>query len=302
MSVPSRAASVSLSGRSARWSGCRSRRSIEVGSADDDARLRAAQQLVARERRRRARRSPRSPRAVGSSPTSTSAPGAEVVHEHEAVPLRDARELLHPRLLGEADDAEVGLVHPQEDGRPLADRALVVGQPGAVGRAHLDEPRAGAREDVGDAEAVADLDQLATGDDHLASLRQRGEREQDGRGVVVDDERGLGSGQLPEQLPPTVILARAARPRRPGRTRGSSSRRRPRRRGRARRRRAARARGSCARRSPVAFSTRRRFGRVRAFNSCTTRPTRSGASKPARISSRARARADRAAARTSGRP
>ena len=42
-------------------------------------------------------------------------------------------------------------------------------------------------------EAVADLDQLAARHDDLALLRERGEREQDGGGVVVDDERSLGA-------------------------------------------------------------------------------------------------------------
>ena len=172
---------------------------------------------------------------------------AEVVDEHQAATLGQSRELPCARLLGEADHAEVGLVDAQERGRPLADRSLVVGEPRAVGRAHLDELRARAREDVGDAEAVADLDQLPAGDDHLASLGQRGEREEDGGGVVVDDERGLRAGQLAEQRG-DVILARAARSRLDVvlevRVAGADLLRRA----RARPRRAARVRGSCARR------------------------------------------------------
>ena len=39
----------------------------------------------------------------------------------------------------------------------------------AVGGADLDQPAAGARHDVGDAEGAADLDQLAARDDHLAA-------------------------------------------------------------------------------------------------------------------------------------
>ena len=73
------------------------------------------------------------------------------------------------------------------------DRRLVVGGARAVRRADLDEARARAREHVGDAEAVADLDQLAARDDHLAALGERGEREQQRGGVVVDDERVLGA-------------------------------------------------------------------------------------------------------------
>ena len=78
--------------------------------------------------------------------------------------------------------------------------------------ADLDEPRARAREHVGDAEAVADLDQLAARDEHLAALGERGEREQHGGGVVVDDERRLGAGQRAQERR-EVVLARAARAR-----------------------------------------------------------------------------------------
>ena len=134
---------------------------------------------------------------------------AEVVDERQAVPPRDGGELASRGLLGEADDAEVRLVDAQEQRRLRADRALVVGGARPVRRPDLDEPRARAREDVGDAEAVADLDQLAARDDDLAALGERGEREQHRGGVVVDDERRLGAGQ-PAQDRGHVILARAA--------------------------------------------------------------------------------------------
>src|SRR5581483_11455675 len=97
--------------------------------------------------------------------------GAEVVHERQPVPARDPGQLVQPRPLAEADDAEVRLVHAQEERSLRADRALVVGGPRPVGRPDLDQPRARAGEDVRDAEAVADLDQLAARDDHLALLR-----------------------------------------------------------------------------------------------------------------------------------
>ena len=93
--------------------------------------------------------------------------------------------------------------------RVRADRALVVGGARAVGRPDLDESRARAREHVGDPEAVADLDQLAARDEHLAALGERGERQHHGGGVVVDDERRLGAGDPPEQRG-EVVLTRAA--------------------------------------------------------------------------------------------
>ena len=74
--------------------------------------------------------------------------------------------------------------------RPSPGRSpLVVGRARAIRRPDLDEPRAGARENVRDAEAVADLDQLAARHDDLAVLGERREREEHRGGVVVDDER-----------------------------------------------------------------------------------------------------------------
>jgi hypothetical protein len=135
---------------------------------------------------------------------------AEVVEQRQPVTARDGRELLEPRLLREADDAEVGLVHAQEQRRLGADRPFVVGGAGPVRRPDLDEPRARAGEHVRDPEAVADLDQLAARDDHLAAFRERGEREQQRGRVVVDDDRRLRSRE-PAQQRRQVVLARAAR-------------------------------------------------------------------------------------------
>ena len=52
------------------------------------------------------------------------------------------------------------------------DRALVVGEPGAVRGADLDQPRARRGEDLGDPEGAADLDQLAARDHDLAARRR----------------------------------------------------------------------------------------------------------------------------------
>ncbi len=90
------------------------------------------------------------------------------------------------------------------------DRAVVVRRARPVRRPDLDHARARAREDVGDAEAVADLDQLAAGDDDLASLGEGGQGEEHRGGVVVHDERRLGAGEPPERLR-HVVLPRPAR-------------------------------------------------------------------------------------------
>ena len=89
------------------------------------------------------------------------------------------------------------------------------------------QPAPALRHDVGHAEGAADLDQLAARDRHLAAARQRVEHQQHRGGVVVDDGRGLGAGQLAEQAARHGRRARRAGRRR-GRTRGSTAQRTPR--------------------------------------------------------------------------
>ena len=99
----------------------------------------------------------------------------------------------------------------EEQRRLGPDRPVVVGGARAVRRPDLDQARARAGEHVRDPEAVADLDQLPARDDDLAALGERGEREQERGGVVVDDDRRLGAGQPPQQRS-EVVLTRPARP------------------------------------------------------------------------------------------
>ena len=98
---------------------------------------------------------------------------------------------------------------PQEQRRLGANRALVVGGTGPVGRPDLDEVCARPLEHVRNPEAVADLDQLAARDEDLAPLRERGQCEQHSGGVVVHDQGRRGPGQ-PAQEAGDVILPRAA--------------------------------------------------------------------------------------------
>src|SRR5437763_348317 len=140
----------------------------ELAAADDDPRLRAAEQLVAREADEvgaggEALTCRRLVLEVGERAR------AEVVDERQPRALRDPRQLLEAGQLAEADHAEVRLVDAEEQRRLGPDRPLVVGCARPVRGADLDESRAGPGEDVGDAEAVADLDQLAARDEHLAS-------------------------------------------------------------------------------------------------------------------------------------
>ena len=205
----------------------------------------AARRAACRRRSRRGRRRRRARRRASARPRARRARPSRGRRRAAARARRaTAASSSSARLLGEADDAEVRLVHAQEQRGVRPDRALVVGGARAVRRPDLDEARARAGEHVRDAEAVADLDQLAARDDDLAALGERGEREQHRGRVVVDDERGLGAGQPPQERR-EVVLARAARAAREVvlEVRVAAP---PRARARARPRRAARGRGSCA--------------------------------------------------------
>ena len=88
---------------------------------------------------------------------------ADVVdHRHAQLAQR-----LDADVLDEPELAEVGLVHAQHRAGVRRERALVVGQPRAVGRPDLDEPRARLGDHVGHAEAAADLDELPARDHDL---------------------------------------------------------------------------------------------------------------------------------------
>ncbi len=77
----------------------------------------------------------------------------------------------------------------------LGQGRLEVRRARAIGRAHLDEPGAGPPDDVRDAHAAADLDELATRhDDPAAATGQPDGQGQRGR-VVVGDVGVLGTGQ-----------------------------------------------------------------------------------------------------------
>ena len=159
---------------------------------------------------RRASRASGSPASGGLVDQRT---GADVVDQRERRAVGDLRERAHLDLAGEPEHAVVGGVHAQHGARLRPERLRVVGRARAVGRADLAQPRARALDDLGDAEAVADLDQLTARDDDLAPAGLRREREHERGGAVVDAERRLGAGQLADQRG-DVILARAAPARR----------------------------------------------------------------------------------------
>ena len=126
---------------------------------------------------------------------------------------------------GEAGDGEVGGVHLEHERGRVVDRRGVVGEVHPVGRADLAQPGAHRLHQLGDAEAVADLDQLAAGDDHgvapVVAARQHPRDEGEGGGAVVDDVDpagvGHGGGQRVQRAAARVV--RAARSRGPARRR-----------------------------------------------------------------------------------
>ena len=76
-------------------------------------------------------------------------------------------------------------------------------------RGDLDQRGRRWAKDVGDAKAVADLDELAAGDQHLSAARRGRHGEQDRGGVVVDHEGILGARERAEHVV-HVVLARGA--------------------------------------------------------------------------------------------
>ena len=94
---------------------------------------------------------------------------AEIVDQQQPAFLRQTSEFVQRGFLGEAGDAEVALVDLQQHARGRGDGTGVVGQPGLVGGAHLDQPGAALLDHVRDAEPAADLHQFAARHDDVAA-------------------------------------------------------------------------------------------------------------------------------------
>ena len=82
----------------------------------------------------------------------------------------------------------------------LADGRRVVFGSCAICRADFTQSSPGLPHDVRYPEAVADFNQLTTGDEHIPPSRQRGQYEQDGRCVVIDDDTALGAGEVSQEF------------------------------------------------------------------------------------------------------
>jgi hypothetical protein len=168
---------VILPTRRARFSGFFLIFAISVLAADDDAGLRAAEQLVAGEGDEVGAGGQRASCGVGSwagqRARSVSVPLPRSTMNGTAVGVRDGGDLGFVDHLGEALHRVVRGVHLHQQRRLRADGLGVVLGVGAVGGADLDQLGAGAAHDVGHAEGAADLDQFAARDDGLLALDQR---------------------------------------------------------------------------------------------------------------------------------
>jgi hypothetical protein len=171
---------------------------------DQDARLGAAQQLVAAESNEvgAGRQSLLGSRFGRQAPAGKVDQGAaaQVDHERQAMLMGKPRQLLLRHGGGEADDGIVAGMHLEQQAGFGGNGRREVPQVGAVGGAHLHQATAGAGHDVGDAEGTADLDQLAAGNDDLLAPGQRVESQEYRRRIVVDHGCGFGSGQLAQQI------------------------------------------------------------------------------------------------------
>ncbi len=188
----------------------------QVGAADDQAGLRAAQQFVAAEGDEvgtgfdgvahggLARQS------IGAQVDQRAA--AQIDRKRHAPLARERGELFEFDAVREALDRVVAGVDFHQQRAARAERFLVVAQMRAVGGADLDQFRPGARHDVGNAERAADLDQFAARHDHFAARRERGEHQQHRRRIVVDDGCSLRASELAQQVVDQVVAvaARAA--------------------------------------------------------------------------------------------
>ena len=183
----------------------------QLGAAADDPGLRPAEELVARERdevgaRRRCSRGASGSSASGAKlPEPRSSSSGSPWRRATAASSFSAGRSVNPTV------RKFDWCTRRSSAVSAPDRRLVVGGARAVRRPHLHQPRSGALQHLVDPEAVADLDQLAARDDHLATVGERGDREQQGGGVVVDDEGVLGAGELPEDRG-EMVVPRAAPP------------------------------------------------------------------------------------------
>src|SRR4029077_18773568 len=98
------------------------------------------------------------------------------------------------RAFGESFDAEVRLMNAKQKTCARTERAVIVGQPGGVGRTDLLKNCAGFLQDFRDAESSADLDKFSTRDDDFGLFGKRIQRQHRCGGAIVDDDDAMTVG------------------------------------------------------------------------------------------------------------
>ena len=163
-----------------------------VGVAENEPRLRPAEQLVAArgDDRRAVAQPARRVGLVGQHPFGGEQAAADVRDDGDA----ERREIAHAWHPGEPFDAIVARVDLEHGAHPAAvtfgvdDGVLVVAQMRAIRHAYLDEPGPGRLQQLGQTEAVADLDEFAAADEDVRVPGDREAGEQQCRRAVVDDQ------------------------------------------------------------------------------------------------------------------
>src|SRR5260221_644264 len=87
---------------------------------------------------------------------------AKVVHNWHAESLGEWHEVPYRRIGDEALDRKIAPMHLEDGARARARRSLVVGKVRAIGGADLAEDCSALRDDLVDAKAAADLDELSS--------------------------------------------------------------------------------------------------------------------------------------------
>ena len=176
----------------------------QIAAADEQPRLRSAEQLVAAEGdqirpRRHGFAHRRFPGQLPARQVQQRAAAEIHCHRH-GVRAAELDELRQRDTLGEAADGVVAGVDLHQQGGARTQGCGVIREVGAIGGAHFDELGARAPHDVGKPERAADLDELPARDQHLAPIREHAQHQQHGGRVVVHDHGRFGAGELAQQL------------------------------------------------------------------------------------------------------
>ena len=101
-------------------------------------------------------------------------------------------------LAGEADDAVVARMHPQDGGGVWGNGVLIIFEVRAIGRADFDQSGLALGHHFRQPERAADLDELAPRDDDLLLRGQRRQHQHRGGGVVIDHRSRFRARKLSE--------------------------------------------------------------------------------------------------------